>query len=277
MRHQTKIRTITFEDAKPKLKEVVDFLKHCDDYTSDEVGDALNDLVTFPEEMSDNLTQEDLTRTRRDIGNYLTQNDYSELFLNIVSSLKNNVRVHSKAKVTQALENLRLTLRGFCNFTAWCTQLQVDFVTLGGVKVLLPLLEYIDRHLTQCDAESEAVRLIQQILLFLLPIFQNCIKYCPQNRPAYREANAFQVLSNMKSKDKNVRLLALLTLAYIVDDQQSHSLAKSHDCIKLLTEMLDECIKSRDHSVVIEPLCYSVREILDGLNRLTINDDNKIE
>ena len=194
--HQTKIKTLTFEDAKPKLKEVIDFLKHCGNYTSDEVGDALNDLVTFPEEMSLNLTQEDLARFRRDVGNYLTKNGYSELFLNIVSSLRNNVRVHSKAKATQALENLRLTLRGFCNYTAWCTQLQVDFVAFDGVKVLLPLLEYIDRNLTQC--ESDAVRLFQQILLFLLPIFQNCIKYCPQNRSAYREANAFQVLSNMK-------------------------------------------------------------------------------
>ncbi|XP_072035236.1 uncharacterized protein [Amphiura filiformis] len=272
---KNKSEKVTLEDAKPKLDEVLYFLKNCDDYTSKEIGDALNDLVTMPEDMSVKLTQEDLSKNRGDVGEYLTQNGYAELFVKIVLSLKSHLRVYAKLKVSQALENFKLVLRGFCNYTAWCPQLQIDFAHQDGVKTLFPLLEYIDINLPQCDPISKP--LIQQILLFLISIFLNCIKYCPKNRSAYREANAFQILSNMKSSDKNVQLLALLTMAYVVDDKQSQSLSKSHDCVKLLTEMLDECVKSPDHSVIIDPLCYSIREILDGLNHLTINDDNKLE
>ena len=272
-----KTEKITLEDAKPQLDGYLDFLKMCDDYTSKAIEEILNDLVTIPEDMSVKLTQKDLAKNRGDVGDYLTKNGYAELFVKIVSSLKSHVPVHAKVKVSQAYENFRLLLRGFSNYTAWCEQLQMDFATEGGVKVLFPLLEYIDKNVTQCDPKSKAGALIHQILLFLMPIFQNCIKFCPKNRGAYREANAFQILSNMKSTDKNIQLNALLTMAYVVDEKQSESLSKSHDCIKLLTEMLQECVQSPDHSVIIHPLCYSIREIMDGLNHLIINDDNKGE
>lgn len=272
-----KTEKITLEDAKPQLDEILDFLEICEDYTTAAVGDALNDLVTIPEDMSAKLTQEDLAKNRGAVGVYLQEKNYATLFVKIVTSLKSHVRVTAKVKVTDTLKNFKSVLRGFCNYTAWCPQLQKDFGTTGGIAVLFPLLEYIDKNLTQCDPKSKAVVLIKEILLFLIPICQNCIKYCPENLGAYRAANAFQILSNIKSTDKNVKLLALLTLAYVVDDKQSQSLSKSHDCIQLLTEMLEECLKSPDHSIIIHPMCYSIREILDGLNHLTINDENKVE
>nr|KAG5685572.1 hypothetical protein BaRGS_009787 [Batillaria attramentaria] len=74
------------------------------------------------------------------------------------------------------------------------------------------------------------------------------------------------------SKNDDVKLLTLLTLSYIIDEEDNHLLLGDDHDFDFLLEMIGEAWEEEDHRDLNG---YSLEELLNGLSNLAQNDDNK--
>ncbi|XP_060072155.1 uncharacterized protein LOC132552028 [Ylistrum balloti] len=75
----------------------------------------------------------------------------------------------------------------------------------------------------------------------------------------------------LETKNTHIKLITLLGLAHIVNEQQNQILSANASLFDFLLETLKSAIKSKDH----RKYGFSVEELLDGLANLAKNDLNK--
>ncbi|OWF54050.1 uncharacterized protein LOC110445638 [Mizuhopecten yessoensis] len=75
----------------------------------------------------------------------------------------------------------------------------------------------------------------------------------------------------LKTKNMHIKLITLLCLAHIVNEQQNKDLSGNASLFDFLLEMMKAAIKNKDR----RQYGFSVEELLDGLANLAKNDSNK--
>ncbi|XP_072031674.1 uncharacterized protein [Amphiura filiformis] len=249
----------TLTEVKPEIDKAIKFLKRCEDFSAQEAAGSLEILVHHAS-IGSNLRQE--------VAKYLLTLGYGELYVKMTESLHEYRRGQNRD--TQGVYNLMIIQMAFWNFTDVCGELGRDLGEHGGVGMLLEDLEVLGEHLGRKE--------VTEYVEVLLGILHNAIHLCGENQPIYRKANAVGILTKLLSADDmTVKMKALLVLAYCVDEEESGILATAHGCVSFLTYMLQEAVAAIDHRVVSGNSRFSAKELLDGLTRLAINDDNKRE
>ncbi len=282
--------TLTFEDTKPLIDEILQFLSEAKDYGTREVADALNVLHRIPlcimhEDLDvdiDNINTTKYFELVFELGQYLIHQDFFKITMRISNALY------------QALGECTVNPEygAQCQYN-WFKLITVlnqgdqkasdyrQIVEEGILELLLKMLEYFNSPDNVTEAyiwrAGNKVNLTQANRRFILVMLFNCIKAAPDLRTAYRQANIVNILLNLEGNFQ-MKALILLTLSYVVDDNQSDMLRKSDDSIRFLTNLFKEAVESKHHHVSDDhDLMYSAFELLDGLNHLAVNDANKLD
>ena len=74
-----------------------------------------------------------------------------------------------------------------------------------------------------------------------------------------------------KVKVASIAASALLCLAYLVNEETNHLISAEKDLLRFIITMLDEACEAEDH----KSNGFSAKELVEGLGRLAINDNNK--
>ena len=74
-----------------------------------------------------------------------------------------------------------------------------------------------------------------------------------------------------KVKVASIAATALLCLTYLVDEETNHLISANKDLLRFIIAMLDEACETEDHT----SNGFSAKELVEGLGRLAINDNNK--
>ena len=164
---------------------------------------------------------------------------------------------------------LRLVLRTMLNFSdlhegfCWeCTQEDV-------VPMCLENLDRLDSEYDNWqsgDEESEPLRLIK----FSIGILHNISRQL-RDRDFFPPSSEKTLLYFAKVKNKKIALLALLCLAYLVNEDTNHLISADETLLCFIITMLNKAYQSEDRTCI----GFSATELVEGLSHLAINDNNK--
>ncbi|XP_019630155.1 PREDICTED: uncharacterized protein LOC109474307 [Branchiostoma belcheri] len=109
-----------------------------------------------------------------------------------------------------------------------------------------------------------------------LGILLNSVRLCTDNKAVCREANAVELLTKyLSSKYYIIKTKAILTLAYIVNDDENDKLNASVENIRFILKLLRAALEQPDHRA--KTYNFSASELVSGLNELASNDGNKVK
>ena len=254
--------TRTFKELKPGIDEALQYLKACDDFQTDAAKMALQLLekVSFPSECSN----------RREVALHLIGEGFGQLFVKIWHSLCEYL---DREKWRQRGYTNLARITGCChNYTDVCPELGTELGKFGCIPLMLAGLEKLKMYFSK---QSEFI-IIQNVVGSIFGILHNSIRICSGNREIYRNAGAVNILKSYLKEP--ISTYALMILAYIVNESESEILAESDVGVATLVQLLQEAVQSSNHTVIIyNGQYFSAFELLDCLNHLAINDDNKCE
>ncbi|KAI8503143.1 hypothetical protein Bbelb_189640 [Branchiostoma belcheri] len=199
--------------------------------------------------------------TKRAIADYLANQGAAELFVKMMTSLGNQGLFKDNVTWYAAYYTYNTTW----NFSDASTLLCRKLGEAGIVKLLL------------ANAGHEPFRenLKSKNVLYLvkssISILNNMTK-CPENRQYYQEGNAVEVLRPyMTCSDAFVKSVSMMTLAKIIDEEQSELLAEDTGAIDFLINMLRRALEAANRRA----RGFSVAELCEGLAKLAVNEKNK--
>ncbi len=285
----------TLEKIKPQINELIHQLQIATDYDTPEVEEALMSLTDIPlwlcpqtdqnsddsDDEHDNdaasgpiFTTSDYIESCRVVGKYLLKSGYVQLFVKIADNLQHHVSGGSRNDTEQlGWLNFGLLCWGMINYAEYTPEIGREVAQSGGIKILLEALDCLHKGVVRVRSEISN----DKMQLLVLCVLYHCRR---DNIQVYRYANAVPVLTKyLKAIDLGRKTYALLTLATVIREIENDIL-KSSDCISFLVQRLEDAIDSTNHTAVfkdVEGISVSVTllDILDGVNHLVVNDDNK--
>ncbi|XP_072030711.1 uncharacterized protein [Amphiura filiformis] len=275
------------EEAKTESIRVLDKLRKClGDYSYREVGEALDDLKQMPIKYFTSLndwTDGDVSQSvnyqlqNQLLGTYLADEGYVELFIKIATALQ--YYVSGFRQDSQGLRNLDLLCTGMLNYSNKCEDIRLKLVECDGISVLIQTLASLQESSSSTPTCSRsATSIIQNILLILY----NC-RNDDTILPYLRKLNAVEVLGEIIKFGNMVPKTVAILLVARIGEEKDVELLKSRGCVRFYVELLRTAYNSKDHvgypggSREPKTVAFSLSELLDGLNDLSVNDDNKRE
>ncbi|XP_072051437.1 uncharacterized protein [Amphiura filiformis] len=253
----------TLEEVKADLDEALQYLKTCDDFTTPEVQHALSTIEISA--FSDDSVKDKIQL-------YLVSHGYAQLFVRMWSGLSEFLE--KEKWEDDGFSMLEAMVRSYLNCTDGSPELCVELGKCGSISMLFSGLNKLEMYFEEGD-EFESIAHFVQTILFLLC---NCISRSSSNRKIYQEANAVAIFKKyLKSQTVLVSLLSLMILAYVVNDSESAILATLDGGVAILVQWLQEAVNASEHCASRDSIVGCAREILDCLNHLASNDNNKLE
>ncbi|XP_072044654.1 uncharacterized protein [Amphiura filiformis] len=267
----------TLEAAIPVIDEAIDYLKKCNDFTTEEVYSKLyliDSYCSFRNNQCDNPDA---------LAKHIDDAGFGHLFLELWGKMSGyldaGIRYHgySSPQAGTGFVNFNMMLSSFSAWSSDSPQLSATLGKCGAISLLLKGLEKIIPHHGKGNAD------IAKTELHILGILQNAIHKCPSNRDTYRKSNAVSILEKYLKFDTSLQMNSLCILAFIVNDSESALLASSGTSVEVLLTLLKEGVNSDNHTGILHsdiltdhgaygyPTCYT----LDVINHLAINDANK--
>ena len=175
------------------------------------------------------------------------------------------------------MKNLKSLCLGVHSYSDACDDICSKLSECGGIEILLNIITSLEENYPDSDFSSVA-----NILLTCILILCNCRDY----DDVLRKANAAEILRiYTQSGNMVVQTAAVLVISRIGNDKD-RELLKAQDCIQFYVGLLRSAYNSKHHVGYPgydgdprkrKTIAYSLTELLDGLNDLAINDDNKFE
>ncbi|KAK7115728.1 hypothetical protein V1264_001547 [Littorina saxatilis] len=132
------------------------------------------------------------------------------------------------------------------------------------------LFPYLAEDIKNLDSKSNSVK--YDIFDKSVTILHNSARN-KQLRQYFRDISLVHLLTPFLARtDKDIKLLSLLTLSYIIDEQDNHLLLADDSDFDFLLDNVAQAWATQDHRNVSG---YSLEELLQGLGNLVQNDDNK--
>ncbi|XP_072032291.1 uncharacterized protein [Amphiura filiformis] len=284
------------ERVKPKIDELLQLLQNSTDYATLDVKDALKSLADIPLQLCPRETLEETTgdddgvdddndggNDETDlppeyvhfcqiVGRYLLNAGYVQLFGKIAQALKHHVCGGCRHE-RQGWQNFGYLCWGLINYAEFTPEIGNELDKRGGIGILFQALDFLEKEVARVKSEISNYKM----QLLVLCVVYHCRR---DNVQAYRQANAVAVLTKyLNSKDLGRKTYALLTLATVIRDQDN-DLLKAKDCTGFLVQLLEEAVDSSNHTAVFKDVegifvYVTLLDILDGLNQLALNDENK--
>ena len=109
----------------------------------------------------------------------------------------------------------------------------------------------------------------------LLGILHNSVQSCSAAREAYRDCGAVALLRKFRvSSNEMVKLKAGFLLAYIITEEENEEIYADSKNFAFLVSILENALKSPDHQS--RKYGFQAVELINGLNKLAVNDGNKV-
>ena len=258
-----------FGTAKMDLEEVFAELdRRCsellaaEDYTSVDCKDNL----LFIKEVS--IYGRGISEKKRAVANYLLEKGLVEIFRRIWRCGFELDFLDPKNKLIAT--NMKYVMVGLWNSTdrsdALCDQV-----------IQLNLHADIFRYLN--DEKMNPKELINTSKLYfvkgLLGILHNSVQPCIAAREAYRECGAVALLQKFRaSSNEMVKLKASILLAYVITEEENEEIYADSKNFAFLVNILESALNSPDHQS--RKYGFQAVELINGLNKLAVNDGNKV-
>ncbi len=108
----------------------------------------------------------------------------------------------------------------------------------------------------------------------LLGILHNVVRQTTDGASCFHENQAVDVFQEFRSApDPMVRCKAEILLAYVVSEEEYSKINAGNDSIKFIIDLLEKSMETPEHYT--KKYGFAADEILQGLNRLAVNDENK--
>ncbi|XP_072050029.1 uncharacterized protein [Amphiura filiformis] len=211
---------------------------------------------------------------------YLKGEEFAQLFARIWKHLCCFLEREKWRQI--GFTNLGLLVRIGSKFAnRYPAEFGADLGVYGCIPLLLEGLRKLKKYF---NSETEMV-LLRDIVTDLFGILHNSILKYSTNRGIYRKTRAVEDLTEyLKCGDTLINLQSLLILAYVVNESESSILATAEGGIAKLVELLKLAVNSEDHNhdyarfkTESATPRFSAFVLLDCLNHLGINDNNKRE
>ena len=247
---------------KSKVTKNIKYLRKCTDYTSKKASEAFEALSDLDESIPN---QPDLKKV---IGAHVAEQQFGQLFTKMWASLAGFI-AH---EYEDCHENLLYMIGTYVNFTDISSEFCAELGKTDCIPLLIGTLENCQQDLLSDDG------ILESILALLLNVVQNC----SNNIRVFRRVNAVQVLKKYLNIDNPTAKLDVLTILAFIANETERGLLQTVDgaVSRLVTMVINAVYNDHDesHRVYDGGSCsVSALELLQGLNRLAINDANKVE
>ncbi|KAK3746538.1 hypothetical protein QZH41_019863 [Actinostola sp. cb2023] len=190
---------------------------------------------------------------------------------------------NQRSVITAKPQDLFLvTMNASVNYTKRCDAMVTQFTNIGLVPVLLDIFVklkdctvykgdlVVSRFVGQAD-DLKSMTIRASTLLNVMATLLGLSTRVP-TRPTFHTHNAVQVLLPMMEHRVDVfAALALLILAYILNEDYNFLIMAYKGPIKYLISLIDRATQASSHKAN----GASNRELADGLAQIAINDSNK--
>ena len=246
-------------ELTPEVATALKFLKTCTDYTTTLAYSALDTIIKEVEITDRQKKQKKLT--------YLVSEGYGQLLTTMLNALSGYLEKEKWGE--SGFDNLKLLILAYVTSSDCCPDFCAELGNSGSISLLFASLSKLEAYL------DEDLGTIQTFLQSILLTLYHSIFLCQENLKIYREAHAFAILEKYMRKKDLTSHCAFLVLAYVVDESQREILGTFETTIYVIVHFLQEAVGSFGHIVSIFQSLFSARKLLDCLNRLAINDNNK--
>ena len=260
--------TTTIEEAIPKVREAIEYLKTCKDFSTEKAYENLDKIRQYA---WGGLSCCDIQRA---LGKRVADSDFGLLFPEM---WKLTECLGHIPDYCQGLMNLDKMLGTFQCFTDASPELAASLGKSEAIKLLFEGLKKV----TAMEIQFPGSKVLIDITESIFGILHNSIRHCSSNQQLYRSNKAIPILESFLKGNNILRQTwALLILAYVVTDEESKMFATEEIGVSVLTVFFVEAVKSGDHLMGLisngtKATIYSAYELLDAINHLAINDENK--
>ncbi|XP_038078512.1 uncharacterized protein LOC119745902 isoform X2 [Patiria miniata] len=256
-------KEVSVEEKKESISETVTFLMTTEDYATEE---SLEKFTTLAKISMDRIN-------RPELGRYITELGFADLYVAIHRNLYShdlfNVDSEDESR-KQAQINLKKMRVAYWNFTDCTAELCTALGNNGALEMTIKELTHPELAHDKLKKETKR-NVVQGILGVLL----NSIRLGDDNRAVYRKAGAVEILHTlMACTFLIVRVQCLLTLSYIINEEESEKITASDGSIDTLLTWIREGLRTKNHKT--KKFGFSVEELMIGLNNLALNDNNKV-
>ena len=247
-------------DKIPEIDESIQYLKSCEDFSSDVAYRHMNRL-NFNKRESD---CEDPVGLRKHIGSTGFGSHFPKMWKSLCTYMDEDD--------TKGYHALKAMLLMFANIADSSPELGVSLGECGGIPLLFSCLKQVKDRLT-----DDIRRGVNAIAHYTFMILHNAIRSCPSNIIHYRNSNAVAVLREFIELGIYWQFKSIVVLAYVATESEKSEFASSKVCVRILTNLLKDAVASHDHHAELKGVGtrFSAFEVLSAINQLAINDDVK--
>ena len=256
----------SFEELKPEIDKALQYLETCKKFTSSQATEAIT-LIESTRKYSSRPCDD-----QRRLGLYLVSKGYAQLFVKMWNGLCRFLEREKWKEV--GFFNLKYMMLTYVTFTDQCPlEAGAEMGNHGCISLLFGGLKKLEAYFT----EEAEFAIIMHVIQNIMATLYNSIHQCRSNREIYRELGAVGILRKyIKSANDTVSLLSLMILPYIVNESESGILATRDGGVATFVNLLQMAVTSDNHNANVD-MVFSAQELLDCLNHIAINDDNKRE
>ena len=274
--------SLTLEEVISKAMEGIEYLKACEDFSTKEAGTNLNKIF-------DAWCELDSLEGRSAFCKHVTDSNFGLLFPKLwtltecLGHIPDGYQLLTRPMPNQSqpyksecqgLINLKHILRMLLEFSNVDQEFAASLGKCGAISLLFDgLKKTMEMEIKFPDSEYH----LYFFTLYIFAILHNSIHNCSSNLRFYRTSEAVPILTGFLELDDAIwRLMSLLTLAYVVTDEESEMFASAQGGVKVLTTFLVDAVCSSDHCTHrFMGLYASAYELLNAINHLARNDANK--
>ncbi|XP_077984641.1 uncharacterized protein LOC144439241 [Glandiceps talaboti] len=263
-----KIDYSLIEDKLPRIDELLKYLREQEDYANQELLDQklarLTDSFYSPTGDLEKFLQ---------FSNYLAEHGIPALYTKIFH------QCHNFDILTWKNEKDVLGLMGCYLATAvlWntCDSSPIMCRNVGQAGIIELIVGDL-RNLKEYAVAKKRDEYKDLYLESLLATLHNVIRLYIDNRGYFRDAGAVELLQHYLGMESVLyRAYALLTLSYIVNEDENHRINTGDENIEFLIKLLKSALETKDHRE--KEHSFHSTELVSGMTKLAVNDSNKVK
>ncbi|XP_070554353.1 uncharacterized protein [Ptychodera flava] len=255
------------EDNTSNIDDILSYLRRQEDYAGETILDEK--LVRLSEGFY-NPSDEKIFPV---YANYLAVHGYPQLYVKIFNKLHSyDFLDRNTKKDTFALIGCYLATSVLWNTCDSSPVMCREVGKAGIIELMMGDLGALKEYAVVKERDEYKDAYLEGLLATL----HNIIRLYIDNRGYFRNAGAVEILQYYLHMEKILyRTYALLTLSFIVNDDENHRINTGNENLEFLVTLLKSALESKDHREK-EYLFHST-ELVAGITKLAVNDQNKVK
>ncbi|XP_070554354.1 uncharacterized protein [Ptychodera flava] len=207
--------------------------------------------------------------------NYLATHGYPQLYVKIFNQLHSyDFFGGNSDEGSSAVYGCHLATLVLCNTCDASPVMCREVGKAGIIELMIGDLVALKEYATLEEKDDDTVK--YDYLKTLLTTVYNSIRLYTDNRGCFRDAGAVELLQYYLHMENILyRTCALLTLSFIVNDDENHRINTGNENLQFLVKSLKSALKSDDHRD--KKHLFHSTELVAGITKLAANDKNTVK